>query len=52
MTPEEQYLASLPLWLIRAEMAANGEINSDYLIDIVQARIRANEEGRESNERL
>ena len=41
LTPAEQQLADVPLWLVRAEMEANGKFDADYLIDIVQARIKA-----------
>ena len=41
LTPEETYLASLPLWLVRAELEANGAIESDFLIAVTEARIKA-----------
>ena len=41
LTPEETYLASLPLWLVRAELEANGEVDSDFLIAVTEARIKA-----------
>ena len=41
VTPEEEYLASLPLWLVRAEIEANGAVDSDFLIAVTQARIKA-----------
>ena len=41
LTLEEEYLASLPLWLVRAELEANGEVDSDFLIAVTQARIKA-----------
>jgi hypothetical protein len=47
MTPEEQSMAMMPLWLIREEMEANGAIDADYLIAIVQARIKAKHQEQE-----
>jgi hypothetical protein len=41
LTPEERSLAAIPLWLIRAEMEANGALDADYLIAVTQARIKA-----------
>ena len=40
LTSEEMYLASLPLWLVRAEIEMNGDVESDFLIAVTQARVK------------
>lgn len=40
LTAEEMYLASLPLWLVRAEIEMNGDVDSDFLIAVTQARVK------------